>query len=27
YETISGAQGSEHIVRVGAPHGFYIEIN
>ena len=27
YETITGAQGSEHIVRVGAPHGFYIEIN
>jgi hypothetical protein len=27
YETISGAQGSEHVVRVGAPHAFYIEVN
>ena len=27
YETITGAQGSEHIVRTGQQHGFYIEIN
>jgi hypothetical protein len=26
-ETITGGQGSEHLVRTGAPHGFYIEIN
>jgi hypothetical protein len=25
--TIEGAQGSEHLVRIGAPHGFYIEVN
>jgi hypothetical protein len=27
YETITGAQGSEHIVRTGQQHGFYLEIN
>jgi hypothetical protein len=27
HEDITGAQGSEHIVRVGESHGFYIEIN
>ena len=27
YETITGAQGSEHIVRVGQQHGFYLEMN
>jgi hypothetical protein len=27
HEDITGAQGSEHIVRVGEQHGFYIAIN
>jgi hypothetical protein len=27
YETITGAQGQEHIVRIGQSHGFYIEVN
>jgi hypothetical protein len=24
---VEGAQGAEHLVRIGTPHGFYIEIN
>jgi hypothetical protein len=27
YRTVTGAQGSEHLVRTGQNHGFYVEIN
>lgn len=27
YRTVTGAQGSEHLVRTGQDHGFYVEIN
>jgi hypothetical protein len=27
YQTVTGAQGSEHLVRTGQNHGFYVEIN
>jgi hypothetical protein len=27
YQTVTGAQGSEHLVRTGQDHGFYVEIN
>lgn len=27
YKTVTGAQGSEHVVRTGQDHGFYVEIN
>ena len=27
YQTVTGAQGSEHLVRTGQDHGFYVEVN
>ena len=27
YKTVTGAQNSEHLVRTGQNHGFYVEIN